>query len=162
MPQATEAQSAAFQRFMLEDLAEAMPPEGVAPIAGMFVSQGGDLFVAGQFMGGSRRTSSVSAAYGGADIFVGRMDLNGTWLWLAFAGGLYDDWIVELNETNDDSAFVNGLYFGEADFGDGEVVASQGHVSEYFAVKLLPEGGLGLGPRHGRGQLCPHAVRVRF
>lgn len=140
-PQATLAQTTTFQAFMVDNLTPVLPPQPITGISGMFVSRGGDLFVAGQFTHTLEIGETVLTSTGGADIFVARMDTNGSWLWAESAGGMYDDWVVDLNETNDDSAFVNGLFFGEADFEAMNVTATQGYSSEYFAAKVGSDGG---------------------
>lgn len=122
----------------------AVLPDGAVMVAGLF----GESAVFGSL------PPLLSA--GKEDVFLARLDGEGTWVWAIRAGGPEDDHGYGLALLPDGTVAVTGLFEDTAGFGDAGTVVSAG-ASDVFVAWATPDGawtrvvrGGSTGPDEGR------------
>ena len=105
----------------------------------------GNAYVTGWFSGTATFGSHTLTASGMWDVFVGKLDAAGNWLWAVKAGGPdYDEGLgIALDSV--DNVYVTGAFEGTASFGSHTLTASEHGIQgreEYdvFVAKLDPNG----------------------
>ncbi len=100
----------------------------------------GNAYVTGSFYGeadfGNINLTSSSPDFN--DIFVGKLDSEGNWLWVAQAGGLNDDFGEDIALDSEGNVYVTGEFTVTAAFGS-QSVTSNGQY-DIFIAKLNPAG----------------------
>jgi hypothetical protein len=125
------------------------------------VTPGGAVFVAGHFRGTmSLGANSLSSTNGSQDIFVAKLDTNGTWLWAQRAGGTNNNdsaLSLVLNSTED--AFITGRFQGtNASFGPTTRLHAVGGAADTdLFVARISTAGLWLLARRGGSSTGPDA-----
>jgi len=71
---------------------------------------------------------------GVTDIFFGKMDPSGTFLWLKTYGGKYDDYAGDIKRTNNGDIYLSGSYSDSVEFIPGQIEFTQSY--EMFMLKL--------------------------
>ena len=98
----------------------------------------GNNYVTGRFEGTATFGFYSLTSSGDSDIFVAKMDANGTWLWAANAGGNGGD--IGLGITIDDAgySYITGKFQGTATFGSHSITSSG--EEDIFIAKLDLDG----------------------
>ncbi len=103
------------------------------------VNKSGDLYVAGAFQDtlfyetGSGRQFLVSKGY--TDIFFGKLDTSGNWLWMKQYGGIYDEHAGGLSIANNGDIYLSGSYADSVAFIPGST-PEYASFYEMFTLKL--------------------------
>lgn len=90
----------------------------------MKLNSSGNLYLCGTFLDtlyyetASGIQYEVSSGY--TDIFFGKMDTSGNWLWMKTYGGIYDEVSAALSITDDDEVYLSGSYSDSVAFMPGE------------------------------------------
>ncbi len=77
----------------------------------------GNSYVTGYFDGVAEFGAATLVSQGGYDVFVSKLDTNGTWLWVKQAGGTSHEWGNAIATDNAGNVYVAGSFFGTATFG---------------------------------------------
>lgn len=101
--------------------------DGSAIITGAFSGTAG--------FGGTRFTSQ-----GSDDLFVAKVNPNGSYAWAVRAGGSGQEQACGVSALADGSAFVTGVFQGIATFGSTTLTASDPLDSDVFVAKVNPDG----------------------
>ncbi len=105
---------------------------------GIHTTSDGAVYITGFFTGPAAFGSQVLPGWGGRDIFLARLDAEGSWSWAVAAGGSGTDYGFDLAATGSAGVFVAGYFAGQAHFG-GEVIASEGQ-SDWFVARYATNG----------------------
>ncbi len=81
---------------------------------------------------------TLTALGGGPDVFIAKLDTNGTWQWVISAGGYYGDTGYGIDIDGNGSIYVTGVFRGDATFGD-TTLSSPGN-NDVFIAKLDTNG----------------------
>ena len=119
---------------------------------GLHLDDHGNIYIAGSFTGsfdadpgtgtvGLTSTASVSASPT-TDIFVMRLNANGSFGWAKRIGGAGDDSPSSLDLAPDDSVIISGTFSGLVDFNPGAATANlaASGAADVFVAKLLQTG----------------------
>ena len=92
---------------------------GTSPVRGLAVStlDDGSAILTGNFAGTAFFGSSTVTSAGSFDVFVAKIDPNGTWQWATRAGGTANNRSRSVTALNDGSAIVTGAFGGTGSFG---------------------------------------------
>ena len=106
---------------------------------GITIDDSGNSYVTGYFMetatfGPYSLTSSGS--YGCPDIFVAKMDADGSWQWVTQAGGSSDDIGIGIAIDDNGNSYVTGNFEDTATFGSYSLTSSG--YEDIFVAKLNP------------------------
>jgi hypothetical protein len=93
-----------------------VPTAWVAPNA-ITVDSTGDLRLAGSFRDTLKLGSKTLTSAGEEDLFVARLESDGTWLWAISAGGVLKDTVGGLALDAAGNAYLTGAFQGAATFG---------------------------------------------
>ncbi|MFN8393483.1 MAG: hypothetical protein U0176_02275 [Bacteroidia bacterium] len=104
---------------------------GDAEIFRLKVSADGDCYFVGNFSGTIAVGSTNLTASDTLDIFYGKMDAAGNFLWAYKAGGFDLDFIQDLEIDSEENLYVAGFFFGN--FTWGQTITSQGYDDMYWA-----------------------------
>jgi FlgD Ig-like domain len=96
------------------------------------------IYVTGSFKMSSMFGTTELVSSGGYDIFVGKMDYSGNWLWAVSAGGVNNDIASDIAVDNDENICLIGRYNNEINFGSNHLI-SEG-ASDIFVSKLDSDG----------------------
>jgi hypothetical protein len=99
----------------------------------------GGALIAGWFAGTADFGGNFITSLDGADVFVARVDADGSWVWVTRAGGSLDAVALDVVAVSDGGAVVTGLYQGTVQFGIAVTLASAGD-RDVFVAKLDPDG----------------------
>ena len=106
---------------------------------GIAADSTGCCYVAGSFLYSLDLGDLTLTSQGGADIFVGKLDTDGNWLWVVNAGsGGYDYSGKGIALDGAGNVCVTGLFEGTATFG-ANILVSSGE-ADIFTAKLDPDG----------------------
>ena len=106
---------------------------------GIAADSTGCCYVAGSFLYSLDLGDFTLTSQGGADIFVGKLDTDGNWLWAVNAGsGGYDYSGKGIALDGAGNVCVTGLFEGTATFG-ANILVSSGE-ADIFTAKLDPDG----------------------
>jgi|GEM_PF-2166043 hypothetical protein len=106
---------------------------------GIASDDSGNCYVTGNFRNSVNFGSTLLNA-SGFDIFIGKMDSYGNWLWAKKAGGSSNDYGYSIAIDQQGSCFVTGYYKGTAQFGSVTLPADAGTNNEVFVAKLSSTG----------------------
>jgi hypothetical protein len=79
---------------------------------------GGNTYVSGAFVGTANFGDTSVSSAGEHDIFVGKLDPEGNWLWVSQAGGEHNNWGHKIIVDPADNIYIAGTYIENATFGD--------------------------------------------
>ena len=102
-------------------------PDGSSIVTGYFK-------VAATF-GSTRLTSSSAGDY---DVFIAKMNADGTWAWATQAGGTWYDVAVGISALPDGSSIVTGRFEGTATFGSTRLISGGDY--DVFTAKMNADG----------------------
>ena len=110
------------------------------------VDKNGNVYVVGNFSGtvifGSPSFAETAnftlTSRGSTDIFVGKVDAGGKWLWVVGGGSTGEDTADAVAVDKDGDVYVTGKFGGTAYFGNFTVNAEQNH--DAFAAKISTNG----------------------
>lgn len=105
---------------------------------GIAVGSNGDIYLTGSFENSAQFGSFSISSAGEDDIFVGKLDENGNWLWVEGAGGEGIDRGAAITLDEDDNVYICGFFSGTVDFGD-QTLTSEGN-RDIFLAKLTEDG----------------------
>jgi len=94
----------------------------------------GNIYVTGIFELTASFGSYDITSYGMHDIFVAKMDSDGSWLWAKSAGGVYDDFSYELATDSDGNIYITGAFNESALFGSTTYISNG--TKDIFVAKL--------------------------
>ncbi|HOZ00709.1 MAG TPA: T9SS type A sorting domain-containing protein [Candidatus Syntrophosphaera sp.] len=98
----------------------------------------GTCYVAGWFSGTANFGGFSLTSVGGDDVFVGKLDSDGQWLWVVRGGGIYSDSACGISVAPDGSCFVSGNFSDVGTFGTS-VLTSVGQ-QDVFVAKISSDG----------------------
>jgi hypothetical protein len=98
----------------------------------------GGAVITGYFSGTITFGSATLVSTGSSDVFVARINPNGTWGWATHAGGTGSDFGYSVSALPDGSAIVTGYFNGTAGFG-GANLTSTGS-DDVFVARIDPAG----------------------
>ncbi|MDZ4182448.1 MAG: PKD domain-containing protein [Candidatus Cloacimonadaceae bacterium] len=98
----------------------------------------GNSYVTGVFQGSANFGGTVLDSMGGLDIFIGKMDPLGDWLWAVRAGGSGIDIGNSIAVDSFGNCFVTGTFQSNAGFGSNTLYGSGG--DDIFIAKLSTDG----------------------
>ncbi len=101
---------------------------------GIAADESGNCYVTGCFENSADFGQFSLTSNGGRDVFLGKLDGNGNWLWVKKAGGIGSDagYDVTLDEAG--NCYVTGTFENTASFGSFDLNSSG--ASDIFAAKL--------------------------
>jgi hypothetical protein len=115
---------------------------GVSPgydaASAIAVDPAGNCLVAGCFQELAVFDDLTLVSQGERDIFCGKLDSSGNWLWACRAGGIEDDVAHGFALDAGGNSYVCGNFQATADFGTAALTSMGGY--DIFAAKLDPEG----------------------
>ncbi|MDP6742563.1 MAG: hypothetical protein QF807_07075 [Candidatus Thalassarchaeaceae archaeon] len=94
---------------------------GATVIRDVSQTDDGSLVIAGTFVNSVSFGNFSLTSNGSRDIFIGELDIEGVWLWVASGGGVGQDDVVDLTILEDHIQLV-GLGHGSLSFGDKTAV----------------------------------------
>jgi hypothetical protein len=98
----------------------------------------GSAIVAGWFSGTATFGGTTLTSAGSEDVFVARIDRDGSWVWASRAGSATGDSAYSVSAAADGSAIVGGYFSGVATFG-ALTLTSVGN-NDVFVAKIGPSG----------------------
>jgi FlgD Ig-like domain/Beta-propeller repeat len=97
------------------------------------IDASGHVVVGGDYWGSAYFGGQVFNSKGGADIFIGKYDVNGTHVWSGSFGGLQSDELFSVATDASGNPVVTGYFDSVADFGGTELVSAG--VQDMFLAK---------------------------
>ena len=101
---------------------------------GLALDEEGNAYLAGTFEGTTSFGSHTLTSSGDMDIYVAKLDADGSWLWAVKAGGLGRDRGYCITVDGAGNVYVTGEYSGTASFGDHTLTSSG--CDDIFVAKL--------------------------
>ena len=98
----------------------------------------GNSYVAGYFTGTADFGGTTLSSAGSMDIFVGKLDPNGIWLWAKRAGGSMADDAYGVCTDNEGNVYVTGYFKSTAQFGSMSLTSNG--AEDIFVAKLDTNG----------------------
>lgn len=98
----------------------------------------GNRFITGYFSGTAAFGGDTLTSSGDDDIFISKLDPNGTFLWTKKAGGSASDIAQRITVDHKGNCYVTGRFYATATFGDTKLTAS--NKSNIFICKLDSSG----------------------
>ncbi len=114
------------------------------------VDDAGDIYVTGEFSGDADFGDSTFHATGGLDMFVAKLDPNGSFIWWKRCGGYGLDRGIKLAFGPGNTMAVVGEFMGDADF-QGMTITSQNYTADMFIALLDRTSGAQQWVRQGGG-----------
>ncbi|KYK31485.1 MAG: hypothetical protein AYK22_07860 [Thermoplasmatales archaeon SG8-52-3] len=105
---------------------------------GIDVDSSGNVYITGHFMYKTTFGNTTLESKGSADVFIGKLDTNGNWLWAVGGGGNLADYPYDIVVDSLGDSYIVGDFEGTASFGDFNVT-SQG-MADVFIVKVDTNG----------------------
>ena len=102
------------------------------------VDDGGNISITGYFYGTATFGNTYLSSQGSNDIFVAKLDTNGTWQWAVRAGGTNDDQGHGVAMDKSGNVYITGYYYNTGYFGQF-TLASYSYQEAYVAA-LAPGG----------------------
>lgn len=100
----------------------------------------GGLYITGSFSGTAFFGTTPVASGGNTDVFIAKLDLNGSVQWVHAAGGSSDDAGIAISSDLAGNTFLTGYYHGTARFGTLPPLASASSNSDAFVAAYDPQG----------------------
>ena len=94
----------------------------------------GSSLITGQFQGTASFGNNTLSSSGSNDVFVAKLDANGTFLWVLKAGGSSSDYPMKIASNNNNEVIAAGIFNQTATFGNTDLT-SLGSL-EAFAVSI--------------------------
>ena len=98
----------------------------------------GGAIVTGRFEGSATFGDTNLTSAGGIDVFVARVDPDGTWAWATSAGGADTDQPSDVSTLADGSAIITGYFQGSATFGTSDLTSAGNN--DVFVARVDPDG----------------------
>lgn len=98
----------------------------------------GNSYVTGRYYNTGTFGSFKATAKGSEDIFVGKVDKNGAWQWVASAGGSRSDYGYGVEVDSSGNVYTTGYFYGSVNFGSTSF--SIGNQFDIFVAKLNSTG----------------------
>jgi len=124
---------------------------------GIAVDDYGFLYVTGHFMWTAPFGNTTLTSQGSADVFVGKLDMSGTWQWAVSAGGPSEDYVRDIAVDSMGMVSIAGDFMGSAVFGT-TTLESQGDADVFVAQ--LNASGAWQWARSGGGSSIERALDV--
>ncbi len=105
---------------------------------GIAVDAAANVYVTGYYRGSAAFGSTTLTGNGMYDIFIAKLDTNGSFLWAVCAGGTNDDCGLGIAVDASANAYLTGFFQGTAIFGTTTLTTSGSY--EAFAAKLDANG----------------------
>jgi len=105
---------------------------------GITIDDAGNNYITGTFAGTATFGSYTFSSSGMNDIFVGKIDSSGNWLWATNAGGSSQDLVFGITKDDTGCNFITGSFYETATFGS-YIIASSG-AEEIFVAKIDSSG----------------------
>ena len=104
----------------------------------------GNCYVAGSFISNANFGDINITGNGVSDVFCGKLDSNGNWLWVNKITGMDDVYARSITVSDSGYIYITGSYYGQINFGD-IILQSDGYgnsetSSDTFVAKLDPAG----------------------
>ncbi len=93
-----------------------------------------NVYITGDFLETAEFGSTSLTSFGGQDIFIAKLDLNGNWLWSTHAGSMYDDQGYGISVGNSANVYLTGHFKDTAAFGTTSLTSSGS--DDIFVSKL--------------------------
>ena len=97
-----------------------------------------NIYITGLFMQTANFGSNMLTSYGGADIFIAKLDSSGSWLWAQNAGSTSNDYGYGVAVDGNNNPYVTGYFYYDAYFGS-TMLTSNGR-ADVFITKLDSSG----------------------
>jgi len=105
---------------------------------GIAVDDSGNSYVTGHFMYSAYFGTFHLTSQGSADVFVAKLDTNGTWIWAVSGGGSQPDYVCDIAVDTNGNTYLTGDFESSATFGT-ETITSLGN-ADVFIAKLDSNG----------------------
>ncbi len=107
-------------------------------IFGMDIDPEGYLVVTGNYLYTVSFGNQVFTSQGNDvhDVFVGKLNQGGNWIWARTCGGISDDWSYRVTTDASCNIYIAGLFRSSASFGPHHLTAIEGAYAEVFVAKL--------------------------
>ncbi len=102
------------------------------------VDDGGNISITGYFYSTATFGNTYLSSQGSYDVFVAKLDTNGTWLWAVRAGGSSDDQGHGVAMDNSGNVYITGYYYNTGYFGQFTLASYSNQ--EAFIAALAPGG----------------------
>jgi len=116
---------------------------GFDSIVGVSQDKSGNIYVAGTLHSKGLTIGSATnpKTFGMSDIFVGKLDATGKWLWVQSAGSKGGDavWTMDFDEKNG-ALYVGGVFNEEATFGSFTLKRPTDGSKDFFIAKIDTKG----------------------
>ncbi|HOZ01684.1 MAG TPA: SBBP repeat-containing protein [Candidatus Syntrophosphaera sp.] len=97
-----------------------------------------NIYVAGVYMGTGVFGASTLGNSGDYDVYLGKLDSAGNWLWAKRTGGVSTDWCWTIDTDGDGNLYATGNFYGSSDFGTTTLTSSGS--SDIYVCKLDTNG----------------------
>ncbi len=104
------------------------------------VDDGGNISITGYFYSTATFGNTFLSSQGNYDIFVAKLDTNGTWMWALKGGGSSQDYGKGVAIDNSGRVYVTGYYYSSGTVYFGSTTLQSSHYDEAFVVALSPSG----------------------
>ncbi|MDP6905891.1 MAG: SBBP repeat-containing protein, partial [Candidatus Thalassarchaeaceae archaeon] len=104
------------------------------------VDDGGNITITGSFYSSATFGSASLSSTGSYDIFISRLDTNGSWQWSTKAGGSSSDYGYGVAVDNQGNAYVTGYYYSSGTVYFGSITLGTYSYDEAFVAKLDSSG----------------------
>lgn len=121
------------------------------------VDNSANVYVTGCFEGTTAFGTTSLASLGYADVFVAKLNTNGTWLWVKQAGGANGDYAYGVAVDANSNLYLTGYYWYTSTFGSTTLTSS--YSSDTFVAKLDSSGNW-LWARNTVGISCGFGIAV--
>lgn len=105
---------------------------------GISQDRDGNIYATGYFQGKLTVGNTTLISNGSRDIFVGKMDTDGNWIWVTQAGGESSDFATSIAVDVDGNAYITGYYYNKIGFGN--INLSGPGNSDIFIAKINNQG----------------------
>jgi len=117
----------------------------------------GNSYVTGEFYGIASFGTTTLTSSGGSDIFIAKLDSNGSWLWAKKAGSPYSEYGYAIATDDSGNSYVTGYFQDTAAFGTTSLTSSGNN--DIFIAKLDNNGNfLWAKKAGGTGYECSKAI----
>ena len=105
---------------------------------GITIDEAGNVYVLGDFSGTAHFGSYSLTSIGSNDIFIAKINSNGTWLWASQAGGANMDVGNAITIDDAGSSYITGIFENVAHFGSYYIQGSGSY--DIFVAKINTDG----------------------
>ena len=107
----------------------------------------GSSIVTGEFRGQASFGSTTLTSAGFDDIFIAKLNADGSFAWAKRAGGVGSDEGIRITSLKDGSSIITGEFAGQASFGNTTLTSAGS--DDIFIAKLNPDGSFAWAKRAG-------------